>query len=182
MENINTWIAQNLKRIRKEKGLTLDDLAEISGVSKSMLSEIERGATNPTILVLWKIAEGLKTPLTRLMTGDDLAFTVVRRSQQTMIDQTEGYQISSVFPYHEAHKTEILNLELAPRARLSNSGHRNGVDEVVLLVSGAVHLMLGDESLHLEAGDAVRFKGELAHAFDNEGDEPAVLINMLYYR
>lgn len=181
METINTWIARNLKRVRKEKGLTLDELAEISGVSKSMLSEIERGGTNPTILVLWKIAEGLKTPLTRLMTEDDLAFTLVRRSQQTVIDKTDGYQIFSIFPYYEAHKTEILNLEIAPHARLSNSGHKNGLDEVVFVVRGEVRLTLGDETLRLEAGDTVRFKGELAHAFDNEREEAALLINVLYY-
>ena len=81
MEDINKNISNNLKLIRKGKGLTLEDLAGISGVSKSMLGEIERGGTNPTILVLWKIAEGLKIPLTKLIEDEIEEPIIVRKDQ-----------------------------------------------------------------------------------------------------
>ena len=61
---INTIIGNNLKKIRQEKKLTLDELAGITGVSKGMLSQIEKGTTNPTINTIWKISNGLNVPYT----------------------------------------------------------------------------------------------------------------------
>ena len=64
---ITSRIAANAKRLREEKKLTLDAAANLTGVSRSMLAQIEKGEVNPTISVLWKIANGLKVPYTRLM-------------------------------------------------------------------------------------------------------------------
>ena len=136
MENINYSISKNLKQIRKEKGLTLEDLSEISGVSKSMLGEIERGSTNPTILVLWKIADGFKIPLTRLIKEEqeELDYTIVRDYESKIIDKEAGFCIYSVFSYHDLHKSEILKLEIAPQSKLSNSGHKNDIDEYIYVI------------------------------------------------
>ena len=67
MENINEVVAENLKHLRTEKKLSLDSVAKLSGVSKSMLGQIERGDVNPTISTVWKIANGLKISFTDLM-------------------------------------------------------------------------------------------------------------------
>ena len=67
LENIGHIVAENLKRLREERKLSLDAVAKCSGVSKSMLGQIERGVTNPTISTLWKIANGLKISFTSLM-------------------------------------------------------------------------------------------------------------------
>jgi XRE family transcriptional regulator, regulator of sulfur utilization len=181
MENINDQISKNLKQIRKEKGLTLDELAEISRVSKSMLGEIERGGTNPTILILWRIVEGLKIPLTRLMSETDIDYKLVRAAEAKMVSQTGEYSIYSVFPYYDIHKNEILRLDIAPHARLANSGHINGIAEVIFVIKGRVRLTLDIEEFALEEGDAIRFKGDLAHTIANDQDETASLINLLNY-
>lgn len=181
MNNINEHISKSIKRIRKEKGLTLDELAETSGVSKSMLSEIERGGTNPTILVLWKIAEGLKTPLTELMSKMDAEATLVRAVDQKVINQTPSYKISSIFPYHNLHKTEILNLKLEAHAEITNSGHKNIADEVIYVVQGSLNLALGSDTFCLGEGDAISFKGQQPHKLQNDQDDGCLLINVLYY-
>ncbi|MDK2980209.1 MAG: family transcriptional regulator, regulator of sulfur utilization [Chloroflexota bacterium] len=181
MDQINENISRNLRDLRKEKGLTLDELADLTGVSKSMLGEIERGGTNPTILTLWKIADGLKIPLTSLISTHQPDYTLVRGDRLEALSRTDAYEIFSVFPYYGAHKNEILHLKIAPRGRLSNAGHLNGVDEVIYVIAGAVRMLLDREEIFLRTGDAIRFKGELAHEFNNEGDQDALLLNVLNY-
>lgn len=182
MKKINDGISKNLKQIRKEKGLTLEDLSGISGVSKSMLGEIERGSTNPTILVLWKIADGLKIPLTRLIKEEELDYSIVRNDEMKVISKEVDYCIYSVFPYYDLHKSEILKLEIAPHSKLSNRGHMNGVDEYIFVVKGNVKLILDSEEFVLKEGDSIRFKGELPHEFVNWYDSPVNLINILNYK
>jgi len=182
MENINNSISKNLKQIRKEKGLTLEDLSAISGVSKSMLGEIERGSTNPTILVLWKIADGLKIPLTMLIKEEELDYSLVRKYELKAVEKKAEYCIYSVFPYYDLHKSEILKLEIAPQSKLSNSGHMNGVDEYIFVVKGNVKIILDNEEFVLHEGDSIRFKGELPHEFINCYDSTVNLINILNYK
>ena len=87
MEKINEKIAINLKLLRKSRKLTLEEVSKISGVSKSMLGEIERGGTNPTILVLWKIAEGLKIPLTTLIEEEKSEYVLVKKEEKRLITE-----------------------------------------------------------------------------------------------
>jgi XRE family transcriptional regulator, regulator of sulfur utilization len=182
MENINNNISKNLKQIRKEKGLTLEDLSLISGVSKSMLGEIERGSTNPTILVLWKIADGLKIPLTRLIKEEELDYTVVKNSDLKVIDNEPEYCIYSIFPYYDLHKSEILKLEILPHSKHSNSGHMNDIDEYIYVAKGNIRFILNNEEFNLCEGDSVRFRGALSHEFINSYDNTAILINILNYK
>ena len=181
MEKINENISRNLRTLRKDKGLTLDKLADLTGVSKSMLGEIERDGTNPTILTLWKIADGLKIPLTSLISTREPDYKIVRGDDLEAVSRTKAYEILTIFPYYEAHKNEILHLKIAPHGRLLNEGHLNGVDEFIYVISGAVRMQLDGEEILLEVGDAIRFKGELAHAFNNDGEESACLLNVLNY-
>jgi XRE family transcriptional regulator, regulator of sulfur utilization len=181
MEDINNNISKNLKSIRKEKGLTLDELADVSGVSKSMLGEIERGGTNPTILVLWKIADGLRIPLTKLIDAEAVDYTLVRADQQKIIDEEKDFSIYSIFPYHFQHRSEVLKLKINPHGTLSNNGHKNGLDETIYVLNGMITVILNNESFELNCGDSIRFKGELNHQLINTSDEPVHLINILNY-
>ena len=181
-DTINEQVSRNLKHIRKEKGQTLDDLANLTGVSKSMLSEIERGGTNPTILVLWKIAEGLKVPLTRLMAESAPEFTLVKASDQGVLAESAEYRINTVFPYSGNTRSELLDLTLQPGGRLSNQGHVQDVEEVILVREGSsIRLVLDGRSFDMDPGDALRFDGSLPHEIINTGMSPARLTNILYY-
>lgn len=179
--DIHENIALRLRAIRKEKGLTLEELAEISGVSRSMLGEIERGGTNPTILVLWKIAEGLKKPITAFLEAESPPYSLVRAHELQPFNQDEGYRIFSIFPYNESSKCEVLHIELEPGAELANSGHRLELDEIIILENGQIELALEDEVFALNSGDAIRFQGSLAHRIRNTCDETVRLVNLLSY-
>ena len=82
MEDLTLLIAQNLKRIREEKRLSLDRLAELTGVSKSMLGQIERGESSPTVATVWKISNGLKVSFTALLSSPQ-SDTIVVRGQRS---------------------------------------------------------------------------------------------------
>lgn len=182
MEKINENIAINLKLLRKNRKLTLEEVSKISGVSKSMLGEIERGGTNPTILVLWKIAEGLKIPLTTLIEEEKSEYVLVKKEAKKLITEDSKFSIFSVYPYDESHKFEVLKIEITPFSELSNKGHLNGVDEYIFVTEGKIKLMLGDSEIKLHQGDSIRFKGEISHKFINNSAKTAYLMNLLFYR
>ena len=97
--DLGQQIGANLKQLRTERGLTLGQLSSLAGISKAMLSELEKGNANPTINTLWKIANGLKVPYTRLMEGAEPTATLVRREE--VFPQTEEgghYRVFCYFP------------------------------------------------------------------------------------
>lgn len=100
-------IATNLNELRTERNLTLGQLSKISGISKAMLSDIEKGDSNPTINTIWKIANGLNVPYTRLMENIEKEATVIRKSEPTVqTGETEHYRI---YCYFTNTLSEILN-------------------------------------------------------------------------
>lgn len=108
MENIGHIVAENLKRLREERKLSLDAVAKSSGVSKSMLGQIERGVTNPTISTLWKIANGLKISFTSLMLRPEADIEIVQRSAIAPFVETDGkYRNYPVFPFDNSRGFEM---------------------------------------------------------------------------
>ena len=101
-------IAVNLKKLRTERNLSLGALASISGISKTMLSDIEKGNSNPTINTVWKIANGLKVPYTKLIDGVDDETTIVQRKET--IKQTSENNAYRVYCYYTT--TPTRNFEL----------------------------------------------------------------------
>jgi len=181
MKLINEHIAINLKTLRKDRNFTLEDLSDICGVSRSMIGEIERGSTNPTILVLWKIANGLKIPLTTLIQEEQPDYYVVKHEDEVILNNTDEYNISTIFPYYKNHKSEFLRLEINPNGAITNAGHMNGVDEYLYVIKGKLKLKLNNEIIELSIGDSIRFNGEISHELHNDSTVPLELINIIYY-
>lgn len=175
-------ISKNLKILRKSRQLSLEELAERSGVSKSMLGEIERGRTNPTVSVLWKIAKGLNTPLTTLIKEQEFDSVVIRKSEYAILSKETEFIISSVFPYYEPHRLEILHLEISPHSKLDSIGHMKGVEEYLIVLDGIVNIYANGEQVTLHPNDAFRFKADSAHGIQNLNDKQAKLLNIIYYR
>lgn len=180
--DIKENIAKNLKELRRNCQLSLEELAEKSGVSKSMLGEIERGRTNPTVSVLWKIAKGINTPLTSLIKEPEFDSVIIRKSEYKVLNNEMGIQISSIFPYYEPHRLEILHLEISPHSILENSGHMEGVEEYLFVLDGHVNVYANGEQVVLHSNDAFRFKANSSHNIHNLTKEPAKLLNIIYYR
>lgn len=181
MQEISKNISENLKALRKHRQLTLEELAEKSSVSKSMLGEIERGKTNPTITVLWKIAQALKTPLTTLIGSQTDSYIVVRKTDRVPLDQAPSHVISSVFPYYEPHRLEVLALELPPGEKLNNTGHMKGVEEYLFILDGTVKVTVQNERILLHSQDSIRFAADISHTIENASDKQAKMLNIIHY-
>lgn len=181
MEKINKNISINLKTIRKQRRMTLEDVSGVSGVSKSMLGEIERGSTNPTILILWKIAEGLKVPLTILLEEEKKDYFVVRNNEKKRINNDSEFSIFTLFPYYDQHNLEVHKIEIQPSSTLSNPGHLNGVDEYIFLINGEVKIKVRNMEETLYRGDAIRFNAVSHHEIINKKKDIALLLNVMVY-
>ena len=181
MCEISKNVSKNLKEIRKSRRLTLEELAEKSGVSKSMLGEIERGRTNPTITVLWKITQALKIPLTMLIGNQNESYVLVRKNDQVPLNQESDHIISSIFPFYEAHRMEILQLDLSPKSKLSNEGHMKGVEEYIFVLDGSVSIVVHDEEVTLQLSDSIRFAADTRHTIENITERHAKLLNIIHY-
>lgn len=174
---------QNIKRIREDKHLSLDIAAELTGVSRSMLSQIERGETNPTITVLWKIAQGYKVSFTSLIEQTDTAGAVIRRKDvPSLTDVNSGYENYPVFLFDPETRFETYRIVIQPGGGLDAQPHLPGTEEYITVFAGNMQVTVGPETYVLDAGDSLHFPADVPHAYHNSGKTPAELSMLLYYR
>jgi XRE family transcriptional regulator, regulator of sulfur utilization len=181
MEEITSIVGNNLKELRKSRFLTLETLSMQTGVSVSMLGEIERGITNPTITILWKIAEGLKIPFSELLKQDVQPVKVVHRSEAAIYKADTGFKILTLFGFDPQKKFEIYSKYLDPGAAYDSPGHPQGNEEFLIVAEGVLTLDIGEKRIQLFKGDAVKFDGAGPHTYRNLGKDPLTLFTLLYY-
>lgn len=177
MKELVEIVGNNIKRIRNERELTLDQLADITNVSKSMLHQIERGESNPTVVTLWKIASSLHIPFTSLVDKPMHPVSIVRRDEITPLsDDPERYELYSYFPFDPSKKFEILSIALPPGGTKYSEAHHPGVEEYVIVIKGVVEVSINKETHTITGGDAIHFVATYPHSFENKSKEPAELI------
>jgi transcriptional regulator with XRE-family HTH domain len=159
--------------LRQGRGLTLDGLAELSGVSRAMISKLERGEKNPTLVVAAKLAEGLGVTLSRLAGMEERREVVVvpRERRMVMRDPETGFERQLLSPNFAGHGVEFIQSRI-PEGSTSGEfpPHRRGVEEHVVVERGTLRAVLGGEEYLLREGDAVYFEADVAHRFDNAGE------------
>lgn len=171
MEQINHAVANNLKAIREQKKLSLDGLAKVTGVSKSMLAQIEKGEANPTITTVWKIANGLKISFTELVAKAEMDCEIINKCDIAVLEEDEGrYRNYPIFPYDDQRKFEIYDIELDPGAFLMAEAHPAGTQEFITVYSGAIEVCVDQERLQVEDHCSVRFKADRQHSYRNISD------------
>lgn len=182
MENITEAVAGNLRRIREQRKLSLDGLAALTGVSKSMLAQIERGQGNPTITTMWKIAGGLKISFTQLLDRPEQDAEVVDLGTMPVMPEDDGrYRNTPVFSYEEARPFEIYSIEMLPGARLEAEPHAEGTQEYLLVSEGVVEVTVDGDVLAADPGHAVRFRADKGHAYRNVGEGTCRLVMVISY-
>ena len=182
MENLNRVIGDNLRRLRAEKGLSLDALAKASGVSKSMLGQIERGEVNPTISTLWRIATGLRVSFTSLVAYETGSSEVVRRAEvQPLVEDRGRVRNYPAFAFEAERGFEMYAVEIDPGGLLQADPHTPGSQEFITLHSGTLSIRVGEQEHVLEAGDSIRFKAEVTHSYHNPGETLASLGMVIHY-
>ena len=176
-------IGARVRALRESASLSLRDLAERSGVSAPMLSQVERGETSPTLTVAARIAAGLDLRLSQLLRLDeDGAVTIVRpRQRRRGGNARRGHRFEVMTPGQPGQRAELSRHTLAPGgatgARDDPPMHEPGSRETALIERGAVVLVCDGERYELAEGDCVTFDSDLPHHFENpSGDSDAAFL------
>jgi XRE family transcriptional regulator, regulator of sulfur utilization len=182
MEDMTQLVAQNLRKLREEKKLSLDKLAEMTGVSKSMLGQIERGDSSPTIATVWKIANGLKVSFTSLLETPQSNTRLVRRADVTPMVEDQGkYRLFPLFPIEEGRRFEVYTVEIDPGGHMSAEAHAEGTQEFITVFSGELSLSVEGEDYRVAQGDAIRFRADRPHAYHNAGNSLVKVSMVIHY-
>lgn len=182
MDSINLVVAENLKRLREERKLSLDAVSKMSGVSKSMLGQIERGDVNPTISTVWKIANGLKISFTELMSRSETDSEVVdSEHMQPLLEDGGKCRNYPLFLFDSERRFEMLYLELDAGSRLMAEAHPVGTQEFITVFSGRLTVSIHQERFSIGSGASLRFKADLPHQYENTSAEMCRLSMVIYY-
>jgi transcriptional regulator with XRE-family HTH domain len=182
VENLNQLIGENLRRLRAEMGLSLDAVAKLSGVSKSMLGQIERGEVNPTISIMWRIANGLKVSFSSLVTRAQEDSEVVTRSEvEPLIEDGGKVRNRPVFPFDAERGFEMYYVEFDAGGYLQADAHSTGTQEFITLHTGRLVIRVAEEEHLLQAGDSIRFKADVPHSYHNPGAETVTVSMVIHY-
>lgn len=180
--DISKTTARNIKKIRESKQLTLDAAAAVTGVSRSMLSQIERGEANPTITVLWKIANGFKVSFTALTETDLENASVIRGESVQPITEGDGRYINyPIFPFDEKKLFEMYRIVIEPGGFLNAQPHIIGTEEYITVFQGQVDIMAGGKEYELKEGDSIHFRSDTEHSYHNPGENTTQLSMLIYY-
>ena len=151
----------------------------MSGISKTMLSQIESGRVNPTLVTLWKVSAALSVEIAELISGrrkEPEFFYRLSAEEQACITSDNGevsFRILSVPGLPDG--LEMYHITVAPRAVHRSEPHARGSREIVLAERGRIRITSGDRESLLEPGDFLAYRGDLVHTIENVGDEPAAL-------
>ena len=163
-----------LAALREQQALSLDELSRRAGVSKSMLSQIERAQANPTVAVVWRLANALGVPLTELLQSADPATspaitTVARHATPTLRGADNGCELRILGPIELAGQFEWYELQMQAGAVLASQAHGRGAREHLRVLSGQLALSAGDNSTTLVAGETARYAVDQPHSIRNPG-------------
>ena len=180
---ISAVVAENARRLREEKRLTLEEAARLTGVSRSMLAQIEKGDVNPTISVVWKIANGYRVSFTSLVEPARQRPVLLRGADAAMLEEDGGrYRNYPAFPYDEERGFETYRIVILPGGSLEAQPHLPGSEESVTVFAGETEIGLLEEIYRLGTGDSLRFPADQPHTYRNPGREEAHLSMLIWYR
>ena len=182
MEHLNDIFAANLKRIREDKKLSLDKVATMTGVSKSMLGQIERGESNPTITTVWKIAAGLKVSFTSLINEPVSDHKIVAKEDvEPMVEDRGKIRFYPLFPYRDDQPFEVYMCEMDKGAYMEGNSHGEGSHEVITVYEGEVTMRVEDQELVVKKGSGMQVRADRPHNYHNTYDGVTQMNIVIYY-
>lgn len=178
----NLTIGKRLKTIRLNRNMTLDALAEVTGVSKPMLGQIERGQSSPTITTLWKVATGLKEPLSSFLQEEKTKYSVIDLSELDAVSaENNAMRAYILFPYDPIRNFEAFYIEFDSGCIHTSDKHNDNVEETVYVISGKLDMVINGERVTLSEKQAVRFSANVAHSYQNNYDGLCCVYNTIFY-
>lgn len=182
MSQLDKNIAVNLKRIRKSKNMSLDMLAEKTGVSKSMLGQIERGESNPTVATIEKIVEGIKVSFEELIYPKVESVLIIDNDElQPCKEEAGAYQIKSIFPYDRHRNFEVYEITIEPGEACEGFSMDNDRCEYIMVMQGTLTLETEHGNYEVSSNHAIRLKSDDTHRYINHSTSRLVLNLFLSY-
>lgn len=173
MSQIDKNISQNLKRIRKSRNMSLDMLAEHTGVSKSMLGQIERGESNPTVATIAKIVDGLKLPFEELLYRKEAPFQIVKAEDyETFKEKEESYIVKTILPFDRRRRFELYEAVIEGECSYKSPAHGADMWEYVTVLEGTLLVETEEDEILIEKGNTARFLADINHTYSNKRKEP----------
>lgn len=166
-DDILTRLPARLKAARRAKGLSLEAVANLSGVSRSMVSQIERGESSPTIATLWNLTRALQVDFAGLLDQEAEAdrIEVLRAGAVPRIDNMgQGCRICILSPPEEAGGHEVYDIRFRAGGALTSQPHTRGAQEQLTVLEGSVQVTSGEASERLEVGDTARYAADVDHS------------------
>ena len=175
-------IGARLREIRTELDLSLEEAAKRTGVSKPMLGQIERGQSIPTVTTLWKIATGLKTPLSSFLQERSPDYSIIRIGGEAPVTEDQGrMRAYPIFPYDPIRSMEVFFIAFDPGCRHISEKHSEGVEEYILVRSGTLQLVLNGREVLVGKDEAIRFRADIPHEYHNPFSEECTAYNLIFY-
>jgi transcriptional regulator with XRE-family HTH domain len=184
-EPISLHLCDRVRELRKKKGWTLEQLSAACGVSRSMLSQIERNQANPTLGVAYRIAQAFGMSLGSLVDVPSATATidVIRAEDRTYHYRSDQFcRIRTLSPLHLEKDVEFYELLLRPHGSLKSAPHFGGTREFLTVQHGTVRLVSGSDETVLHKGDSAHYPADVAHAIENLGTTDALMFLVDIYR
>lgn len=173
MSQIDKNISQNLKRIRKSRNMSLDMLSEHTGVSKSMLGQIERGESNPTVSTIAKIVEGLRLSFEDLLYKEESALQLVKNEEcETFKEKEASYVVKTILPFDRKRRFELYEAVIEGECFYDSPAHGSDIWEYITVLEGVLFIETEEDALVIEKGNTARFLANRNHTYYNRKEEP----------
>lgn len=176
VRDVPAIVGANLRRLRKGQGFSLERLAELSGVSRAMLGQIETAKSVPTVSLLWRVADALGVPVASLMaTEHEPSVVVIRRDRASVLVASDGrYTSRSLSPGNRPRSTGFFEVILAPGHREEFLAATIGTHHNLVVAKGRLAVAVGGEApVTLEEGDSITFEASRPYVIENTGASEA---------
>ncbi len=180
--DITRQLSGRLRALRTERGWSLQRAAEVCGVSKAMLGQIERGESSPTVALLWRIAGGFGCALSDLLPPPVAAAAEVRDPGRLRArPASDAMLVAPLFPFDPELGFEVFELTLLPGYERVSEPHVAGVVEHVVVQRGSLEVLIDGAWARLGEGEGLRLAGDREHGYRNVADTAVVFLDLIHY-
>ena len=170
-KQVNEYIGRKIRDLRNRNGLTLQELADRSELTKGFLSQLERGQVSPSVTTLWDLIECLGSSPAEFFQEEEEQVVFTQEQYFEKVDET-GNSRQWIIPMAQKYQMEPLLVKLAPNQSLEEDKPHNG-EEFGYVIGGRIRLILGDKTYTVRAGESFYYRATRPHRIENAWTRPA---------
>lgn len=169
-------LGKTIQRLRKAYNMSLGDLSEQSGVAKSIISQIERNETNPTLSTVYRLSRALDTTIDEVLRTEGAPVFLEHQSKSgvPILESQDGLcRLAIAGPLNLVEQVQWYDFRAKPSGILESDPHPPGTVEHLYMLAGEIEVTSGDDTRRIKAGETLRFRGDLPHRIVNVGEGEA---------